>query len=305
MWALLIYLHGVWRYLRRECSLAHIFMLDEERNILLLDEVKTLYKEQSTYQEVLRLKKEQHFSEFCDGLQSLYKEEKKSFLKLYVEPFINQYPFLEEASSLQVIGKIRYETYHSLFLKYIWDSHNILGPQILKCFLSILGREDDWIESLRDSAYRVCEEVQTKGLKKGDDRKRIDLLFVDDKNDWCIVVENKIDSEVHYSIGTRKQSQLDYYYRFCEKEYKEHQKLYILLTYNPRNTFHQKGEWILANYYQVFESLLKYHSEDALIRDYLKSLFKLLFPHETMAYYKVGTLHRGIQFYNNIISNIK
>lgn len=50
---------------------------------------------------------------------------------------------------------------------------------------------------------------------------------------------------------------------------------------------------------------LKYHSEDALIRDYLKSLFKLLFPHETMAYYKVGTLHRGIQFYNNIISNIK
>lgn len=280
-------------------------MLDKEKYKLLLDDVKTLYTEQLTCQEVLQLRAEQNFTVFCDELQGLYKIEKKSFLKLYVEPFINQYPFLEETSSLQVIDKIRYETYHSLFLKYIWNSQNIFGSQILKDFLSILGREDKWIESLRDSAYKVSKEVQTKGLKHGDDRKRIDLLFVDNKNNWCIVIENKIDSEVHYSAGTQVQSQLDYYYRFCEKKYKEHQKLYILLTYNPKNASHQKGEWILANYYQVFKSLLKYHSEDALVRDYLKSLFRLLFPNETMEYYKVGTLYRGMQFYNKIISNIK
>lgn len=181
--------------------------------------------------------------------------------------------------------------------KSIWGSN-------LKRFLNNNWARKKWFNTLSHRNYEVYIEDQTKALRKGNDKKRIDLLFVDKKNEWCIVIENKIDSEVHYS-GSQKRSQLDYYYRHCEKIYMGYNKLYILLSYNNKNKSHVKDSWIYADYYTVFKSLLKYHAEDDLIRDYLKSLFKLLFSNDAMLNNEYNTLYRGMQFYNNIISNIK
>jgi hypothetical protein len=279
-------------------------MADEEKYTKLIDEIKILYTEHLNKQNILRLDREKKFSIFCNELQDLYEQEKEKIYDVYVRPFVNQYSFLQEASSLEVIGKLKYETYHSLFLKYIWSCQNPFGAQILKDFLITIGQEKKWLNTLFCRNYEGCIEERTKALRKGNDKKRIDLLFVDKKNEWCIVIENKIDSEVHYS-GSQKRSQLDFYYSHCEKTYMGYNKLYILLSYNNKNTSHVKGNWIYADYCTVFKSLLKYHAKDDLIRDYLKSLFKLLFSNDIMLNNEYNTLYRGMQFYNNIISNIK
>lgn len=225
-------------------------MADEEKYTKLIDEIKILYTEHLNKQNILRLDREKKFSIFCNELQDLYEQEKEKIYDVYVRPFVNQYSFLQEASSLEVIGKLKYETYHSLFLKYIWSCQNPFGAQILKDFLITIGQEKKWLNTLFCRNYEGCIEERTKALRKGNDKKRIDLLFVDKKNEWCIVIENKIDSEVHYS-GSQKRSQLDSYYSHCEKTYMGYNKLYILLSYNNKNTSHVKGNWIYADYYTV------------------------------------------------------
>ena len=105
-------------------------MADEEKYTKLIDEIKILYTEHLNKQNILRLDREKKFSIFCNELQDLYEQEKEKIYDVYVRPFVNQYSFLQEASSLEVIGKLKYETYHSLFLKYIWSCQNPFGAQI-------------------------------------------------------------------------------------------------------------------------------------------------------------------------------
>lgn len=279
-------------------------MVDDEKYILLIDEIKRLYIDHVGVQENLCVEKEKKFSKFCDELHALYEVEKENIFNGYIKPFINEYSFIEDTSSLQVINKLHYETYHSLFLKYILDSQNSFGHEVLREFLSNVADNKNWFENLSLCTYNVHEEVSTKGLKNGNNKKRIDLLFVDDKNKWCIVIENKIDSEVHYH-GDNKRSQLDFYYDYCERTYKDYEKLYILLSYNEKNSSHKRTGWEYADYYDVFKSLLKHHSKDALVNDYLKTVFKLLFPNETMNSYQRSSLYRGRKFYSNIIQKMK
>jgi len=277
-------------------------MIDNEKYILLVDEIKRLQIDYVKVQESLCIEQEKKFSELCDELHRLYEVETESIFNKYISPFINEYSFIENPSSLQIINKLHCETYHSLFFKYILDSQNVFGHEVLKEFLSDVTDNKSWIENISRRNYNIYREEPTKGLKNGNDKKRIDLLVVDDKNKWCIVIENKINSEVHYR---NKYSQLDPYYSYCEKRYKGYDKIYILLSYNTKNQNYVKGDWIYVNYYRVFKSLLKYYSKDSLIRDYLKTLFKLLFPNETMDFYKKISMYRGMQFYKNIILKMK
>lgn len=278
-------------------------MIDNEKCTLIIDEMKQLYAEYIEAQKNIYIKKEEKFSIFCDELQGLYDMEREDIFNSYVSPFIGKYPFIEETSSLQIIEKLQHENYHSLFLKYILDSKNPFGHEILKDFLNNVTDNRNWFESVSMRTYNVSVEVPTKGLRNGDDKKRIDIFLVDDNNKWCIVIENKINSAVHYN---NKRSQLHFYRKFCEqKAYGEYNKLCILLSHNPRNYSHIMDSWIYADYYKVFKSLLNHYYKDSLIVDYLKTLFKLLFPNEKMHSYETGSMYRSMKFYQNIILKIK
>ncbi|WP_270540336.1 PD-(D/E)XK nuclease family protein [Bacteroides zhangwenhongii] len=277
-------------------------MIDAEKYFLSVDEMRRLYIDNVEVQKNSYLEKERTFFKYCDELHCFYVVEKENLFNKYVAPFINEYPFIEKPSSLQVIEKLHCETYHSLFLKYIWDNQNSFGYKVLSEFLNNVANDKSWFESISMRTYNVQKEVPTKGLKNGNDKKRIDLLLVDDKNKWCIAIENKINAEIHYS---NKHSQLEPYYNFCEKKYKGYDKLYILLSYNSKNQCHVNDNWIYVDYYYVFKSLLKYHCKDLLIEDYLKTLFKLLFPKVRRDCYKNSTMYRSMWFYQNIILKIK
>ena len=93
-----------------------------------------------------------------------------------------------------------------------------------------------------------------------------------------IVVENKIDSDIRVEKG----SQLDAYSEFCEQNYPQYNKLYILLSYREDNfkdieNSKKENEWLPMDYYSVFNVLLKYAEEDDFIKEYLRTLYFLLF----------------------------
>ena len=204
---------------------------------------------------------------------------------------------------MQIIKKVKHETYHSLFLAYLWGSETSFGHKAFQDFINdILTDKEPWVDTIQQCSYKVFTEKYIKGQrKKGLNKKRIDLIFVDEKNKWCVIIENKIESKVHYSDN---RSQLNYYFDYGERQYKGYHQLYILLSHTD-NQKYENEKWKYANYHQVFKSLLKYHTGESLLRDYLKTLFALLFPNEQLDNYSTHSLHTGMTFYNRIISKIK
>ena len=277
-------------------------MVTEEKHIQLIEKIKNLYVEDKKRQQHAQKMREKEFCAFCDELQNFYEQEKE-VLNQHITLFISQYSFLNEKSSLQIINKHKQETYHSSFLEYLWGNKASFGCKAFYDFINdILTDKESWVDTIKQSSYKVfTEEYIKEQRKEGLNKKRIDLIFVDEKNKWCVIIENKIESKVHYSDN---RSQLDNYFDYGKRKYKGFHQLYILLSHTD-NQKHEKGEWKSANYHQVFKSLLKYHTEDSLLRDYLKTLFALLFPNEQMNNYSTHSLYQGMLFYNCIISKIK
>jgi len=285
-------------------------MVTEVVNLQLIEEIKKLYVEDKQKQLHIKKMRENEFCLFCDKLQSIYKQEVENVYNKHIDPFLDEYFFLKEKSSLQIIDKLKYENYHSLFLEYLWGKEQNFGAEAFQDFINDALSNNDrepWGNTITQSSYKIIPNKPIKGQRKKElNRKRPDLIFVDKANKWCVIIENKIESKVSLSDRSNNRSQLDIYFDYGERKYKEfHYRLYILLSYTD-NQEHRKGEWIYANYYQVFKSLLKFHTEDSRLCDYLQTLFALLFPNEQMDYYSsTRSLCQGMLFYNRVISKIK
>lgn len=275
-------------------------LLIEEFHCLYLQERKKWEKEQKMY--------EHRFSAFCEELYSLYQIEKKNVCNQCIIPFISKNLFLGEVSSLSIINKLNFETFHSQFLKYLWNSQTELGNIAFLNFLEEIGVNDCWLNTLKQNLYRVeCEHLTGKQRKRDLNRKRIDLLFIDEVNKWVVVIENKIDSKVHSDLKSNR-SQLDIYHDYCERRFQDYHKVYILLSYNKNNSRYAENSnsWLYADYYHVFKSLLNYSSQNDIVRDYLKTLFFLLFPNIKLNKDYVNcSLYRSTLFFYHIISKIQ
>lgn len=284
-------------------------MVELDKYTLFFDEIRKLQLEEKNIQEKRQELKTLEFSDYCNELTILYEIEKSKLLNQHIIPFINSYSFLKDFSSLQIIGKTEFETYHSKFLKYIWNSTTEFGSIALLNFLKEIGVREDWFEFISQNTYYVKEEHQTGKHRKRDlNRKRIDLLFVDDKNKWLIIIENKINSRVTNDKKSGR-SQLDIYrdisVREGKRKYDEYSKLYILLSHRDNNQSAKNG-WKYADYHQVFKSLLPYSSKNPLVKDYLKTLFELLFYAEDLNYdYLNAPLNLSKLFYFRVISKFQ
>lgn len=286
-------------------------MVDLKDFISLVDELSLLYQNVKEARERREAETEHRFSALCEELRSLYDEEKSKVYREYISPFISKNFFLKEKSSLFIIKKEKWETYHSLFLKYLWDSQTKSGNIAFQKFLEEIGINDSWLDTIKSKSYNVKEEHYTREQRKTDlNGKWIDLFFVDNSNKWLVAVENKINSQVHYYDEKRKRSQLDIYREYCEFncDYKGYSKVYILLSHNEKNRSHLRNGWMYVDYYQLFRSLFPFKSQDALLDDYLKTLFSLLFPIAQSQWeddYENAPLYRSMSFYNNVISKIQ
>ena len=263
---------------------------------MLIDEIAECYFDK-------KKQREDDFSAFCEELKSPYHTTINSLSKKYVVPFLEQYSFLVYPSYLQIVlHRERKETDHSRFLEYILSQSKI-GSSVILDFCNVIGYKSEWLKTIKQNLYTVRYEFSTKKQRRQSiSMRRMDLLIKDDKNKWLIVIENKIDSK----IRTKKGNQLDVYSEFCKREYSKYSKLYILLSYredNFRDT--ENREWYPLNYYSVFNVLLKHAAEDPFIKEYLRTLYFLLFPDIRISNeHRFFSLYECCLFINRVISKL-
>lgn len=250
-------------------------MSNTNEYILLIDEIAELYFNEIRRQEIVKRKYENDFCVFCEELNLLYKKTVDSLFQKYVAPFVKQYSFLNTRSFLQIVQKERKENCHSLFLKYVLNSQCKIGSFVLKDFCNAVGCQAEWTETIKQNSYIIQDEFSTKRQRKASlSLRRFDLLIEDDTNKWLVVIENKIESKIRENKG----NQLDAYREFCERTHPNYSKLYVLLSYNLDNLKNvEKRSWKPMNYYVLFSLLLKYAAESDLVKDYLSTLYSMLF----------------------------
>lgn len=252
-------------------------MLQREKFILLIENLKNLTKEKDNQTLLESRFLESNFIHSCKILNSLYKTEQNRLKEKYVEPFTKEYSFLEQKSVLQVINKHHWETFHSLILKYLWKNPKLLCAFVKK--VPNIENRDLILDLIKQGNYIIEEEHSIKNKKSGKAERFIDLLITDTNKKWLIVIENKIYSDVSKNKNG-KGNQLDSYHHYIEK-HKAFQtfenKIYILLSHCD-NKKYANAEWTYIDYYVVFSSMLEnIDTNNAILIDYLKTLYQLLF----------------------------
>jgi hypothetical protein len=238
----------------------------------------------------------------------------------------------EEVNLMDILKVSHKELQHSNFLAWFFnpiESHN-LGDFALKEFIKIYFKENKYLNLGNETGLSVFDFVQ---LDFGDleirrEYKNIDLIFLSQKNEFCIVIENKIYS-------TEKAGQLEKYRKIIESEYpKFKHKIYIYLSlenqeiseigqdnYVQLNYDHiiklidqvlssnrlklaDKTRFVFEQYLQTLKSMLNKNEEIQNVAQQLyqkyKSAFDLVFKYTTStSTYEINNI---IQ---NLISNEK
>lgn len=157
-----------------------------------------------------------------------------------------------------VLKSEKKEKVHSDILAYFLnpnENHNI-GDKFLKSFIHEIAQKNEVnmdileIYNLDYNSFEVFTEIVNN----------IDIFLINKKDKFIIVIENKIDSDVHDSNYNNKiVSQLEKYKDFVDKEYSDYKKiLYLLLSPNGKNT--NENGWDSLSYstiLYVFETILK------------------------------------------------
>lgn len=278
-------------------------MLQEEKFIGLTESLSGFAKEKHNHNLQKSQSLESSFLHSCEILTSLYKAEQKRLKEKYIEPFTQKYYFLEQKSILQVIKKTHWETFHSLLLKYLWENPKLLYPFIEK--VPNIENKELILELIRRGNYAIKEEHSIRNKKSGKAERFIDLLITDTNKKWLIVIENKIYSDVSKNKNG-KGTQLDSYYHYIEnnKIFQTFEnKIYILLSYSD-NTKYSNAKWIYVDYYKVFSSMLENSdTNNAILIDYLKTLYQLLFNNKEIN--SDISLYAIRKFYIEVQSKIK
>lgn len=269
----------------------------------LIGELILLYEQEKREQEILLAGKRNSYPIFLDELLTLYRTEKERLYNRYMKPFMDEYSFLCKKSSLDILKRVQDENFHSRFLKEIWEEI----PAAMFEFFKLAGITDEWLETIHDCHYDITVEYHTRSCRKKDlCNKRIDLIIEDPVNHWMIAIENKIFSHVH-SNSKSGRDQLEIYADYCRRKFPTYGRKHILLSHCDNETYALKNDWAYVDYYTVMKSLLKYGKENGVVRDYLQTLYSLLFNGEqfdTQTYHEETSLCQYYSFINSIISKI-
>ncbi|MBN8588437.1 MAG: PD-(D/E)XK nuclease family protein [Rhodothermia bacterium] len=238
----------------------------------------------------------------------------------------------EEVNLMDILRVSHKELQHSNFLAWFFnptESHN-LGEFALKEFIKIYFKENQFQNLGNETGLSVFDFVQLdfEDLEIRREYKNIDLIFLSRKNEFCIVIENKIYSQ-------EKKGQLEKYRKFIESEYPDFKhKIYIYLSledqeiseseqdyYVKLNYGHiirlveqvissqrlklaDKTKFVFEQYLQTLKSMLNKNEEIEKVAQQLykkyKSAFDLVFKYTTST--KSNEISNIIQ---NLIANEK
>lgn len=289
---------GAWSYLYAEEYLSTLRIMKKEKEFIdLIEDLEYLLSEQRRTEKVKFEKLEKEFDSFYIELVYIYTIEKRKRLNNIIS-FRESYSFLKETSVIECIKKEQRETYHSHILAKLWNNP-IFGANLLKELLSLISdiqNREQVQEWILEKDYDVKEEDVTN------ENKKPDIIIIDRKKRWGIVLENKINSSVH---GDEK-TQLEYYSLHINRILPNDAiKIQILLSHTLKNKQYAKEfNWIYIDYYLILQTLIKnYNGTESLLQQYIMHLFYLLFRDKNIgeAISDESSIYEMNDFYNNVI----
>lgn len=228
------------------------------------------------------------------------------------EEFCNLQNLVDTEVNLMEILKVSHkELQHSNFLAWLFDpnANHKLGDLALKEFIKIYFKENQFQNLWNQNGLSVFDFVQLDfdDLEIRREYKNIDLIFLSQKNQFCIIIENKIHS-------TEQNGQLEKYRKIVEDEYNQfkhkifiylsledqsisesEQDQYLQLNYehiikliqciiwNQQRKISDKTKFVLEQYLQTLQSMLNKNEEIEEIAQQLykkyKSAFDLVFKY--------------------------
>lgn len=177
----------------------------------------------------------------------------------------------DEVNLMEILGVAHRELQHSNFLSWLFnpnESHN-LGDFAVKEFIKLYYRENQFADLGLQTKLSVFDFVQLDfdDLEIRREYKNIDLILLSKKNEFCIVIENKIYS------GEGK-GQLKKYRELIEKEYPDFKhKIYIFLSLFEQNiTEEEQDYYVQLDYIHIVKLI-----EQVIQRKGLKDKSRFVF----------------------------
>jgi len=166
------------------------------------------------------------------------------------------------------------ENTHSNILEYLFNYEMIgdVAIDILSSFIQNIDSNeliDNVSKKLEQKNYTIKREYS---LKEDNVQGFIDLFILDKKNGFYIVIENKLLSNVRKLDGNY--TQVDLYKKNIQREYKELQGLFILLSFKDLDEDYEG--YYKSNYFGVYTALSSVKSNDNIFIEYKRLLFLIL-----------------------------
>jgi len=158
----------------------------------------------------------------------------------------------EEVNLMDILRVSHKELQHSNFLAWFFnpnETHN-LGDFALKEFIKLYYKENQFQNLGNETGLSVFDFVHLdfEDLEIRREYKNIDLVFLSKKNQFCIVIENKI-------FATESKGQLKKYRNIIETEYPDFKhRIYIFLSLKDQEITDSEQEfYVQLNYSHIIK----------------------------------------------------
>lgn len=178
----------------------------------------------------------------------------------------------EEVNLMEILGVAHRELQHSNFLAWLFnpnESHN-LGDFTVKEFIKLYYRENQFADLGLQTKLSVFDFVHLDfdDLEIRREYKNIDLILLSRKNEFCIVIENKIYS-------SEGKGQLKKYRELIEKEYPDFKhKIYIFLSLFEQNITEEEQDYYVQLDYSHIVKLIELIIQRKGLKDKSRFVFE-------------------------------
>lgn len=214
-----------------------------------------------TFNELTNELKTQRCSFLNENIEELKRKIRENYKKLRI-------------SALSLMEYDWNENSHSNILAYLIDYNSFdEGHKILSQMV-----EDVSPQNNKDLCKKILKGTYTVDREHHIPSGRIDLFILDESEKFVIIIENKIFAEISKTIGEDENSmevtQLERYEKWCDDNYTDFTRLYILLNYSTsdENTF----SFEKISYRQLYNTLKIIESGDNIFNEYLLLLETIL-----------------------------
>ncbi len=222
--------------------------------------------------------------------------------------FIELRKLYETPNCFIIMGNKRREEWHSNFVCWLLDpnENHGLGKFPLVKFLDLVESKCEELNIDKTDVENMEFETESSTYNKG----RMDILGT--STSLTLVIENKIKAGEN-SKNKNGKPQSDVYFDYCEKEYKNSQRVYVLLKASSYTSLENKN-FIHVTYQDLLDEVIKpaYEKCEELKLEDTKSVLKQYaldisnpFSYPQLAYANKDLSERIYKKHEKIISKIR